>query len=61
VYLPNADSFPGSIGIQGVVGLAVHLQQVPVEIYAQPLLTVDLFPGLSADLGAQVGARWYFF
>jgi hypothetical protein len=60
-YVPAAESFPGTLGVQGLGGLSLHLHRFPLELYAQPVVTVELFPGLSADLGAQAGVRWYVF
>ncbi|MEW5855062.1 MAG: hypothetical protein AB2A00_40170, partial [Myxococcota bacterium] len=61
IYLPGAESFPGTLGLQGVGGISMFLTRFPVELYAQPLLTLEVFPGISGDVGAQVGARYYFF
>ncbi|MBI5495815.1 MAG: hypothetical protein HY904_12395 [Deltaproteobacteria bacterium] len=61
LYAPQGEAFPGTLGAQGVAGLDLQLQKFPLELYVQPTATLDLFPGLSADVGFQVGARWYFF
>lgn len=54
-------SVPGTFGMQGVGGLDVQLQKFPLEFYVQGMPTVELFPGVSADLGLQLGVRWYAF
>ncbi len=60
-WVPGGGAFPGVMGIQGVAGLDLQFNKIPIEVYAQPLVTLDVFPGISGDLGFQVGARWYFF
>jgi hypothetical protein len=61
MWLPNGNYFPGTLGIQPVAGLDLQFQKLPLELYAQVMPTLDVFPALSGDLGLQLGARWYFF
>ena len=61
LYVPGAENFPGTLGPQVMAGLDLQLNNVPMEMYVQPIATLEVFPGISADLGLQMGLRWYFY
>jgi hypothetical protein len=47
-------------GVRVPVGVAYHLDNRPLEFFAEIVPILDLAPSTKLNLNAAIGARWYF-
>lgn len=48
------------VGVRVPVGIAFHLNKVPVDVFLEIVPGVGLFPGVGFHLDGAIGARYYF-
>jgi len=49
-----------NIGARGVAGLALLLDEIPIDVFFELAPVFSLFPKTSLNLDAAIGARYYF-
>jgi hypothetical protein len=59
-YYAPFPSFGTSIGARVPLGVNLALAQLPIEIYAELVPSMLLFPAIGLGLGGTVGGRFYF-
>jgi hypothetical protein len=48
------------IGPRAPVGLSYNFRKVPIEVFGEIALVLDLIPATGADLDLALGGRYYF-
>ena len=59
-YAPYSTSQPVSLGLRVPLGVSLAFNELPIELFAEVVPSVVLFPGIGGFGQGGIGARFYF-